>query len=116
MRDAGLTDEQIEIELKPYFDDDTIQAIMQEVAGGASAIQEAANGAIEQLSAADQEQLALLQVAVDEAKAKMDELAQAYEKAYDAAYSSISGQLKLFTELDKPKEKDLMDTKQMIVA
>lgn len=123
MRESGWTDEEIELVLKPHLDDDMLKAVMSDITSGSAELQGAVadaqaviDGAAQELSASDQEQLALLQVAVDEAKVKMDELAQAYEKAYNAAYSSISGQLKLFTELDKPKAKDLMNTKEMVTS
>ncbi len=55
-----------------------------------------------------------IQDAVDQAKVKMDELAAAYDQAYDSAYASISGQLKLFSELQKPEK--TLNTDQMLAS
>lgn len=50
------------------------------------------------------EQAMLIEQAAQETKTKIDELAKAYDAAYNAAHSSISGQLKLFEELKKPEK------------
>lgn len=57
-----------------------------------------------------------IQEAVDQAKAEIDKLAEAYNKAYDSAYASISGQLKLFQDLQKVDEKDVKTTDQMLAS
>lgn len=58
------------------------------------------------------EQAMLIEQAAQETKTKIDELAAAYDKAYDSAHSSISGQLKLFDEMKKPEK--TMNADQML--
>lgn len=64
---------------------------------------------------AAQQSLAV-QEAVEKAKAEIDKLAEAYNKAYDSAYSSISGQVKLFQDLQKVDKKDTKTADQMLAS
>ena len=54
--------------------------------------------------------------AAQRTKAEIDKLAAAYDKAYDSAYSSISGQLKLFQDLQKVDKKDVKSADQMLAS
>jgi TP901 family phage tail tape measure protein len=62
------------------------------------------------------EQALELETAVLDVKKRMDELAGAYKKAYDSAYSSISGQLKLFDDMKKVNKKDVKSADQMLAS
>lgn len=55
-----------------------------------------------------------IEQAAQKTKEEIDKLAAAYDKAYDSAYSSISGQLKLFQDLQKVDKKDVKSADQML--
>lgn len=109
VQDAGMTLDEVRELMEESFQDYPNGAQMVEeamaqveaaISGAAEAAEDFNDQTIEGATAADVE--AATQPIID----KMNELAQAYTDAYNAAYASINGQFELFEKVELPKHSE----------
>ena len=117
---GGITLEQYETMLTETFGNyengaQIVSDIMEEIRYRTEEAATATEGVSDGMMDAAAQALAI-EEAAQATKEEIDKLAEAYDKAYNSAHSSISGQLKLFEDLKKVDSEDVKSADQMLAS